>query len=97
MDELDLPNFRHFPVHFVEHFDKPRYPAENVDSNTSPLVFPWVIMKAQLDGVVADWVTKRYLKEDGREGKCSRFYYFHSVDGNMANGFHSESRPWRMC
>lgn len=75
LDGLDLPNFRHFPVHFVEHFDKPRYPAENVDSNTSPLVFPWVAMKAQLDGVVGDWATKRYLKEDGREGMRLCFYY----------------------
>lgn len=97
LDGLDLPNFRHFPVHFVEHFDKPRYPAENVDSTTSPLVFPWGTMKAQLDGVVGDWATKRYLKEDGREGMCLGFLLPDSVDGNMANGSHSESRPWRMC
>ncbi|KAJ5787280.1 Cupin 2 conserved barrel [Penicillium paradoxum] len=67
LDGLDLPNFRHFPVHFVEHFDKPRYPAEDVDSTTSPLVFPWVTMKEKLDGVAGDWVSKRYLKDDGYE------------------------------
>jgi gentisate 1,2-dioxygenase len=40
LDGLDLPNFTHFPVHFVEHFDEPRYLAEDVDSASSPLVFP---------------------------------------------------------
>jgi gentisate 1,2-dioxygenase len=68
LDGLDLPTFRHFPVHFVEHFDQPRYPAVDVDSKTSPLVFPWVEMKARLDGVEGEWAALRYLKEDGREG-----------------------------
>lgn len=68
LDGLDLPTFRHFPVHFVEHFDQPRYPAVDVDSKTSPLVFPWVDMKARLDGVEGEWAALRYLKEDGREG-----------------------------
>ncbi|KAL4807919.1 gentisate 1,2-dioxygenase [Aspergillus unguis] len=67
LDGLDLPNFRHFPVHFVQHFDKPRYPAEDIDTAASPIVFPWVKMKAQLDGVEGAWVAKRYLKEDGQE------------------------------
>lgn len=67
LDGLDLPNFRHFPVHFVEHFDKPRYPAEDVDSASSPLVFPWPEMKEKLDGTAGDWVTRRYLKDDGSE------------------------------
>jgi gentisate 1,2-dioxygenase len=68
LDGLDLPNFRHFPVHFVEHFEQPRYPAENVDTSASPIVFPWVRMKAQLDEGEDNWTTRRYLKEDGREG-----------------------------
>lgn len=68
LDGLDLPNFRHFPVHFVEHYDKPRYPAEDVDTDNSPIVFPWAKMQAQLDAADGDWVTKPYLKEDGREG-----------------------------
>ncbi|KAJ5718196.1 Cupin 2 conserved barrel [Penicillium malachiteum] len=67
LDGLDLPNFRHFPVHFVEHYDQPRYPAEDVDSLTSPLVFPWAEMQARLDAVPGDFATHRYLKEDGRE------------------------------
>jgi gentisate 1,2-dioxygenase len=69
LDGLDLPTFRHFPVHFVEHFDQPRYPAVDVDSKTSPLVFPWVEMKGRLDAVEGEWAALRYLKEDGREGK----------------------------
>lgn len=68
LDGLDLPNFRHFPVHFVQHFNQPRYPAEDIDTATSPIVFPWAQMKAQLDGVPGNWATKRYLRADGREG-----------------------------
>jgi len=68
LDGLDLPNFVHFPVHFVEHFDQPRYPAKDVDSNTSPIVFPWVKMKERLDEKGGDWVAERYLKTDGSEG-----------------------------
>ncbi|KUL86055.1 hypothetical protein ZTR_06509 [Talaromyces verruculosus] len=67
LDGLDLPNFRHFPVHFVEHFDRPRYPAENIDTSSSPIVFPWVKMKVQLDAEPGDWAMQRYLKADGRE------------------------------
>ncbi|CAG9988600.1 unnamed protein product [Clonostachys byssicola] len=67
LDGLDLPNFRHFPVHFVEHFDQPRYPAVDVNSDDSPIVFPWVNMQQQLDSAEGSWVTKPYLKADGRE------------------------------
>ncbi|PYI14937.1 gentisate 1,2-dioxygenase [Aspergillus violaceofuscus CBS 115571] len=67
LDGLDLPNFRHFPVHFVEHFREPRYPAEDVDTSASPIVFPWSQMKARLDGLEGSWATQRYLKADGRE------------------------------
>ncbi|KEQ92080.1 hypothetical protein AUEXF2481DRAFT_69226 [Aureobasidium subglaciale EXF-2481] len=67
LDGLDLPNFVHFPVHFVEHYDKPRYPAEDVDTSASPTVFPWTKMRAQLDASVDTWVSKPYLKSDGRE------------------------------
>ena len=68
LDGLDLPNFRHFPVHFVEQYEKPRYPAEDVDTSVSPIVFPWSRMKADLDSAEQDWVSKPYLKADGREG-----------------------------
>jgi len=54
-------------VHFVEHFQQPRYPAENVDSNTSPIVFLWGKMKGKLDAKNGDWVEERYLKSSGRE------------------------------
>ena len=67
LDGLDLPCFRHFPVHFVQHFDKPRYPAEDVDTSSSPIVFPWVKMQAKLDAGKGDWYTCRYLREKGAE------------------------------
>jgi gentisate 1,2-dioxygenase len=69
LDGLDLPNFVHFPVHFVEHYAQPRYPAEAVDTSDSPIVFPWAKMQAQLDSESVDYVTKRYLKANGSEGK----------------------------
>ncbi|KAJ5610295.1 hypothetical protein N7510_007014 [Penicillium lagena] len=67
LDGLDLPNFKHFPVHFVEHFNQPRYPAKDVDNSTSPLVFSWSEMKVRLDSIPGDWATRRYLKADGSE------------------------------
>jgi gentisate 1,2-dioxygenase len=68
LDGLDLPNFVHFPVHFVEHYQSPRYPAENIDTSASPLVFPWDKMQAALDIEGRSWVQKRYLQADGSEG-----------------------------
>ena len=70
LDGLDLPSFRHFPVHFVEQYEKPRYPAEDVDTSASPIVFPWSRMKADLDNAEQDWVSKPYIKSDGREGNA---------------------------
>ncbi|KAK2596584.1 hypothetical protein N8I77_013465 [Diaporthe amygdali] len=67
LDGLDLPCFQHFPVHFVEHFAAPRYPAEDADSAVSPLVFPWSEMKARLDEMSGDWAELRYLTRDGSE------------------------------
>ncbi|OCT54121.1 hypothetical protein CLCR_00185 [Cladophialophora carrionii] len=67
LDGLDLPNFQHFPVHFVEHFAQPRYPADDVDSTTSPIVFPWSAMQAKLDAQPGPWASEDYLKADGRE------------------------------
>lgn len=69
LDGLDLPNFQHFPVHFVEQYSSPRYPADDVDTSSSPLVFPWSKMKAALDEKGENWAELRYLKEDGSEGK----------------------------
>lgn len=67
LDGLDLPQFRHFPVHFVQHFDKPRYPAEDVDTSNSPVVFPWSRMQARLDAGEGDWYSSRYTRADGSE------------------------------
>lgn len=65
LDALDLPSFIHFPVHFVEHYDKPRYPAEDIDTSQSRIVFPWIRMQEQLDDMEGEWVSKEYLKADG--------------------------------
>ena len=73
LDGLDLPNFMHFPVHFVEHFDQPRYPAKDVDSDSSPIVFPWSKMQIRLDEQDGDWATSDYRKDDGRPGKKVSF------------------------
>ncbi|KAF2496524.1 RmlC-like cupin [Lophium mytilinum] len=67
LDGLDLPSFVHFPVHFVEHYADPRYPAKNVDTSASPLVFPWTRMKVQLDAGSGESTTKGYYKADGSE------------------------------
>tara|TARA_R110002003_G_scaffold31_7_gene1905 strand:- start:10327 stop:10821 length:495 start_codon:yes stop_codon:yes gene_type:complete len=72
LDGLDLPNFVHYPVHFVEHYAESRYPAENVDSSASPIVFPWSRMKAKLDSGSGDSTTQRYLKDNQSE---SKWYY----------------------
>ena len=69
LDGLDLPNFVHFPVHFVEHYQSPRYPAEDINTSTSPIVFPWERMQADLDKEDGAWAQKRYLRDDGNEGK----------------------------
>lgn len=69
LDGLDLPNFQHFPVHFVEQYQDPRYPAQDVDTSKSPLVFPWSRMKKALDEIGGEYAMLRYLKDDGQEGK----------------------------
>lgn len=68
LDGLDLPNFQHFPVHFVEQYSSPRYPADDVDTTASPLVFPWTRMQDALDQAGGDSAERRYLHADGREG-----------------------------
>jgi gentisate 1,2-dioxygenase len=67
LDGLDLPNFVHYPVHFVEHYQEARYPAKSVDTSASPIVFPWSRMKLALDSVDGDWTSRPYLKADGSE------------------------------
>lgn len=68
LDGLDLPQFRHFPVHFVQHYADPRYPAEDIDTSNSPIVFPWVKMQADLDAAGTDWVALPYERKDGKPG-----------------------------
>ncbi|KAJ4136597.1 hypothetical protein NW768_004214 [Fusarium equiseti] len=65
LDGLDLPNFIHFPVHFVEHYSSPRYPAE--DFAESDIVYPWDKMQLQLDAATDSWVSRPYLKRNGAE------------------------------
>jgi gentisate 1,2-dioxygenase len=65
LDALDLPLFQFFPVHFVEHFKEKRYPAIDVDSRESPIVFPWEAMKRKLDAKTDDWVAEEYRKANG--------------------------------
>jgi gentisate 1,2-dioxygenase len=69
LDGLDLPQFQHFPVHFVEHFREQRYPATDVDSRNSPIVFPWVEMKEMLDSNPGIWAKQEYRKLDGSYGE----------------------------
>ena len=91
LDSLNLPSFKHFPVHFVEHYAEPRYPAEDVDSSTSPLVFPWDKMQAKLDAGEGNSWRERYLKADGQEGKftyfsivsCLNFTHLHEVSKSL--------------
>lgn len=68
LDGLDLPQFRHFPVHFVEHYRDLRYPAEDIDTSQSPIVFPWAKMVARLDQKEGHWVSLPYSREDGTDG-----------------------------
>jgi gentisate 1,2-dioxygenase len=74
LDGLDLPSFIHFPVHFVEHYQEKRYPAEDVDTSQSPIVFPWSRMKQRLDDESGDWAAKEYRKADGSYGKRVCFH-----------------------
>ena len=67
LDQLNLPTFKHFPVHFVEHYSEPRYPAKNVED--SELVYPWKQMQSRLDQAGKDWVRERYLTRTGMESK----------------------------
>ena len=71
LDGLDIPSFFHFPVHFVEHYQEARYPAKDVNSYSSPIVFPWARMQEKLDAAEKDWVSISYLDRCGNEGRCN--------------------------
>jgi gentisate 1,2-dioxygenase len=72
LDGLDLPQFRHFPVHFVQHYADPRYPVEDIDTSNSPIVFPWAKMQADLDAANADWIALPYERQGGKPGEFMR-------------------------
>lgn len=72
LDGLDLPQFRHFPVHFVQHYADPRYPAEDIDTSNSPIVFPWAKMQADLDAANTDWISLPYERQGGEPGQLIR-------------------------
>ncbi|KIY00689.1 uncharacterized protein Z520_03354 [Fonsecaea multimorphosa CBS 102226] len=74
LDGLDIPNFIHIPVHFVEHYKEPRYPAEDVDSSNSALVFPWKVMQQKLDSKPGEWASQDYLRSDGTPVDLSGFF-----------------------
>lgn len=68
LDGLDLPQFQHFPVHFVQHYAEPRYPAK--DANDSPIIYPWAEMQQKLDAAPGDHAIVRYRSQDpGREAE----------------------------
>lgn len=78
LDGLDLPNLAHYPVHFVEHYQESRYPAKDVDTSSSPIVFPWSRMKEVLDRVEGEWAARPYLRANGSEGM-----HFHVVPSSF--------------
>ena len=80
LDGLDVPSFLHFPVHFVEHFEDPRYPAQDVDKDACPIVFPWAQMREKLDSAMGTWATLPYLDQDGKEGEWLLVNFFISTD-----------------
>lgn len=76
LDGLDLPQFRHFPVHFVQHYADIRYPAEDIDTSNSPIVFPWATMQADLDAANTDWIALPYERQGGKPGQSIRPLFF---------------------
>jgi gentisate 1,2-dioxygenase len=70
LDGLDLPQFQHFPVHFVQHYSESRYPAKDAPSST--VVYPWVEMEKKLEATAgeSDHSIVRYTsQEPGKEGQ----------------------------
>ena len=73
LDGLDLPQFQHFPVHFAEHYSEPRYPAKNIDTSASPIVWKWNQTYAELSKQPGDFAVYRYLsKADGKSEVSKR-------------------------
>lgn len=63
LDGLDLPQFQHYPVHFVQHYDKPKYPAE--EANSSSIIYPWSEVQKKHDvNVGAPHSIVRYTSQE---------------------------------
>ncbi|PYH76967.1 RmlC-like cupin [Aspergillus uvarum CBS 121591] len=58
LDGLDLPLFQRFPVNFAEEYTESRYPA--LDSDDSPIRFPWRDVEAVLDGAQLPYAVHHY-------------------------------------
>lgn len=68
LDGLDLPQFQHFPVHFVQHYSEPRYPAEDAPQSTG--VYPWSEMQEKLERATGNHAIVRYTsQEPGQQGQ----------------------------
>ncbi len=70
LDGLDLPQFQHFPVHFVQHYSEPRYPAK--EELSSPILYPWADMQRKLDRTCSEQqhsIVRYISQEEGKGGE----------------------------
>lgn len=67
LDGLDLPQFQHFPVHFLEHYSESRYPATNINTENSTIVWKWHRTQDALDRQLGPFAIERYLTQTGDE------------------------------
>ncbi|OGM40722.1 hypothetical protein ABOM_011036 [Aspergillus bombycis] len=58
LDGLDLPLFQRLPVNFAEQYAENRYPA--LDTEDSPIRFPWRDVQAMLDGANLPYAIHHY-------------------------------------
>ncbi|GCB18037.1 gentisate 1,2-dioxygenase [Aspergillus awamori] len=65
LDGLDLPLFRRFPVNFAEEYTECRYPA--LDTQDSPIRFPWRDVQAKLDGANLPYAVYHYKEGEALE------------------------------
>ena len=64
LDGLDLPQFQHFPVHFVQHYSQSRYPAQ--DTPQGPIIYPWSEVQPKLDTAEGPHAIMRYASKMSR-------------------------------
>lgn len=94
LDGLDVPNYTLMPAHFVEYYPSPAYPYEEVDSKSSPLVFPWAAVQTKLDENEGDWSSEDYTKPDGTSGMRIEVKFSPSCFPNI---FGSITNSWWRC